>query len=439
MEDVSGTIPKVPREGAGSLYLHVPFCESLCPFCSFHRVQHCRPRAQVYFHFLRQEVLRYYEAGFRFSAAYFGGGTPTTEPEELVKTVNYVRKLFDVREISVETNPRDLRPEILLPLREAGVTRLSVGVQTFDDDLLKEIERYETYGSGAEAEEHIKDASGIFPTLNVDLIFNLPGQDLGSLMRDIEIVQRTGANQLSFYPLMSSAEAKQRMKPGVASSNRTRLRQFYNAILTGLGPDFAPCSAWCFKREAKTTDEYIVEADYYIGVGSGAFSYVDGKFYATSFSLNTYEKRIAEGLTGITAKHRLSVGDQMRYSLLVKMFGLKLDRRWVMRHYGRKFSWWLWGELRTLELFGAAQKDPSGWKLTKRGMYWLMLMMTAFFESVAEYRDTMRKHIAAEMRENRQTNIASEKSRPGSEVVIANGRANLRCKLNEGIGEAQTS
>src|SRR5262249_23648125 len=145
------SLPQVPSQGIGYLYLHVPFCERPCPFCSFHRVLHRRLQAQRYFHALRDELRLYHRAGFRFAGAYFGGGTPTCEPEHLVETIELVRKLFGVSDIAVEANPGDLREEILHPLRSAGVTRLSVGVQSFDDRLLKDMERYETYGSGAEA------------------------------------------------------------------------------------------------------------------------------------------------------------------------------------------------------------------------------------------------------------------------------------------------
>ena len=162
MEDYTGAVPAIPRAGAGYLYLHVPFCEVLCPFCSFHRVQHNHAQARRYFHALREEVRCYHAAGFRFTGAYFGGGTPTTEPEELVETVGLVRELFGVAEISVETNPKDLRPEILAPLRKAGVTRLSVGVQSFDDRLLQDMERFEKYGSSARIREESREPRDCF-------------------------------------------------------------------------------------------------------------------------------------------------------------------------------------------------------------------------------------------------------------------------------------
>jgi coproporphyrinogen III oxidase-like Fe-S oxidoreductase len=397
MEEAPDVGAGVPADGGGCLYLHIPFCPSLCPFCSFHRVQHRHGPAQRYFHSLREEVRRYHQAGFRFTTAYFGGGTPTTEPDEMVETIRLIRELFGLSEISVETNPKDLRPEILQSLRDAGVTRLSVGVQSFNDRLLKDMERLDRYGSGAESREHIRSALGMFPTLNVDLIFNQPHQDLAALRRDLEIFRSTGANQVSFYPLMASASVSQRMRASTGLPDRRRLREFYQTILSDLVPEFAPTSAWCFTRGGQSSDEYIVDADSYVGVGSGAFSYLDGTLYVTTFSLEAYERRIAQGLTGITMRSRLSFADQMRYSLLVKMFGLRLDSQWALRRYGPRFFRRLWGELRTLEWFGAARRDERGWQLTERGMYWLMLMMCAFFESVNGYRDTMRAHIQEEL------------------------------------------
>jgi coproporphyrinogen III oxidase-like Fe-S oxidoreductase len=410
MRHAPGTVPPLPAEGLGCLYLHVPFCETLCPFCSFHRVQHRHTQAQRYFHALRREVRLYHEAGFRFSTAYFGGGTPTTEPGELVETIELARDLFGLRDISVETNPEDLRPEILGPLRAAGVTRLSVGVQSFDDSLLRDMQRYEKYGSGVEARDHLRRAAGLFPTLNVDLIFNLPHQTLASLERDLQIVRGGGANQVSFYPLMTSPGVARRMAASTGLPDPRRLRLFYQTILARLTPEFKPSSAWCFTRRGEGSDEYIVEADFYVGVGSGAFSYLDGTLYATTFCLDTYERRIARGLTGITVQNRLAAGDQMRYSLLVKMFGLRLDRDWALRRYGPRFFRRLWGELRTLEWLGAARRDQNGWQLTERGMYLLMLMMCAFFESVAEYREAMRAHIPAELQETAHSCVLASPS-----------------------------
>lgn len=397
MREADGRVPPVPREGGCYLYVHIPFCEMLCPFCSFHRVQHCHEQAARYFSALRAEIRQYHQAGFRFAGVYFGGGTPTTEPDELIETIGLVRQLFGVSEVSVETNPKDLQQPLLGRLRAAGVTRMSVGVQSFDDGLLREMERYDKYGSGEETAARIKAAAAMFPTFNVDLIFNQAHQTQASLERDLNIFLSLEANQVSCYPLMTAPSVKRRMEVAMGVPDPRRLRVLFQTIQRKLLPEFTASSAWCFTRKGQGTDEYIVAAENYVGVGSGAFSYLDGTLYATTFSLAAYERRIKAGLTGIVTRHRLSTGDSLRYSLLVRMFGLGLDRAWARRRHGRKFFWWLWGELRTLEILGAAKRNARGWQLTPKGMYWLMLMMSEFFESVNTYRDAMRAHVQAEL------------------------------------------
>jgi coproporphyrinogen III oxidase-like Fe-S oxidoreductase len=365
---------------------------------------------------------RYCEAGFRFNSAYFGGGTPTTEPDELIQTIESAKQLFGVKEISVETNPKDLRSEVLRSLHDTGVTRLSVGVQSFDDRLLKDMGRFETYGSGAEMYDHLQAAGGLFSTLNVDLIFNQPRQDVESLRRDLQIVRSTRANQVSLYPLMSSNSVTQRMRSSTGIPDHRRLRELYAVILSELAPEFRPASTWCFTRGGQSNDEYIVNADFYVGIGSGAFSNLDGALYVTTSSLQKYQHRIAEGLTGITARSRLSLTDQMRYDLLVKIFGLRLDRRWALQRHGPRFFRRVWGELRMLEWLGAAKRDVEGWVLTERGMSWLVLVMSAFFVSVNEYRDAMRRHVIREfLADDRQVQPdlrGLPSMRPGKQVKV---------------------
>jgi len=396
MAPADGRVPPVPADGGGTLYVHIPFCEVLCPFCSFHRVQHCHAQARRYFAALRREIGLYRDAGYRFTGVYFGGGTPTTEPAELGETIGLVRRSFPVREISVETNPKDLRPEVLAVLRDAGVTRLSVGVQSFDDGLLREMDRHDKYGSAADIAGHLRGAAGLFPTLNADLIFNQPHQTPAMFARDLAIFRSTGANQVSCYPLMTSPTVLRRMAGAMGVPDRRRLRTFYRILLEALRRDFAPSSAWCFTRRGGGGDEYIVTAENYIGVGSGAFSYVDGALYATTFSLPAYEQRVGRGLTGVTARHDLGLQDRLRYALLVKLFGLRLDAAAVEARYGPSFRRRLWGELLTLRLLRATRPVPGGCELTDRGMYWLMLMMAEFFESVNAYRDAMRLRVQAE-------------------------------------------
>ena len=130
----------VPREGI-SLYVHIPFCRSLCPFCCFNRYLFDEGKARRYFKDLTRELDMYRERGFSFSSVYFGGGTPTILMDELEEFINYLRIIFPVRELSLETTPRELSDDTIERLHRAGVNRLSVGVQSFQEPVLQTMGR----------------------------------------------------------------------------------------------------------------------------------------------------------------------------------------------------------------------------------------------------------------------------------------------------------
>ncbi|MDI6615655.1 MAG: radical SAM protein, partial [Syntrophaceae bacterium] len=179
------SLPRGEERSDRLLYLHIPFCESLCPYCSFNRVVLDEPLCRRYHEALRTEIRLYRDAGYTFSGIYVGGGTPTVLIDELERTLGVARECFDIREISVETNPNHLTPHNVDILKESGVNRLSVGVQSFDDGLLKAMGRYEKYGSGEVIAGKIAEMTGRFDTLNADMIFNFPVQTEEILKRDL--------------------------------------------------------------------------------------------------------------------------------------------------------------------------------------------------------------------------------------------------------------
>ncbi len=201
--DAQAVLPG-PRPGQRCmLYIHVPFCQRLCPYCSFNRFPFSEDPARAYFRRLREEMRMVADLGYDFPSVYVGGGTPTILVDELAETLDLARSLFRVEEVSAETNPNHLVPEVLERL-EDRVQRLSVGVQSFDDGLLRQMDRYDKYGSGDEILARLQSVAGRFHSLNVDMIFNFPSQTEASLLRDVENLRASGANQTTFYPLMTS-------------------------------------------------------------------------------------------------------------------------------------------------------------------------------------------------------------------------------------------
>ena len=193
-----------PRPGQKyMLYMHVPFCTKLCPYCSFNRFPFTEERAIPYFEAMRREMRMLADLGYDFDSVYIGGGTPTVMIDELCATIDQARDLFSVREVSSETNPNHLIEPILEKL-EGRVQRLSVGVQSFDDGLLKQMDRYDKYGCADEIVERIQLATPYFTSMNADMIFNFPAQTEDMLIHDIERIVESGCSQTTFYPLMAS-------------------------------------------------------------------------------------------------------------------------------------------------------------------------------------------------------------------------------------------
>jgi coproporphyrinogen III oxidase-like Fe-S oxidoreductase len=158
-------------------------------------------------------------------------------------------------------------------------------------------------------------------------------------------------------------------------------------------------------------DEYIVEYDEYLGVGSGAFSYMNGVLYSTTFSINRYIDYIGKGRVGIVSERRFDLIEQMRNDLLLKPFGLILDGKTMTRKYGTVWRRALWKELLFFTMLGALQPDGGDYRLSRRGMYYWVVMMREFLSGVNNFREEMRAHIRSESSELRALSASDSLNR----------------------------
>ena len=391
-----GAPPALPPARAGNpclLYIHVPFCEQLCPYCSFNRVIFDRALCREYFGALRKELSLYRDRGFAFEGLYAGGGTPTVMIDELAATLGHAKSLYPIREISVETNPNHLTDGHLEVLKKAGVNRLSVGIQSFDDTLLKAMDRYEKYGSGASIAARLKEIGGMFDTLNADMIFNFAGQSAESLKADIDRLLETGVDQVTYYPLMVSSKTRERVQRALGPVPEDRERDFYRVITERLVPPYRFSSAWCFSRKEAMIDEYVVDYDDYAGLGSGSIGYLHGTCYANTFDIRGYIDRVNRGEIPLAASKVFSPGDQVRYDFLMKLFGLFLDIPSMRKKHGRPFDRHFSRLLIPFRIVDAVRYDyRKDWLyLTPRGRYYWVVMMREFFTAVNNFRDYCRQ------------------------------------------------
>ncbi len=375
------------------LYLHVPFCEELCPYCSFHRIVFREDLARDYFKALRKEIVMYKDHGYDFRALYIGGGTPTVLIDELSVTIELIRKTCNVTEISVETNPNHLTDGNMKVLKDIGVNRLSVGVQTFNNDLLKAVERYHKYGSGEEIRDRLMSLKGYFDTLNADMIFNFPTQTREMLEEDLGVLLSLKADQITYYPLMVSSATKNIMGKKLGAVDYKRGNDFYNTIIKALGKDYQASTAWCFSRSETMIDEYVVNYDEYAGLGSGSIGYLNGSVYANTFDIEGYIKSIEKGEFPITARRDCSLKEKFLYDFLMKLFGLNLDLKELTRKHGVSAMRYLALEICFFLLAGGLTKKGDKITLTAQGQYYWVIMMREFFVSVNNFRDYCRSVI----------------------------------------------
>ena len=392
------------------LYMHVPFCERLCPYCSFNRFPFAEDRARPYFENMRKEMRMLKDLGYDFDSVYIGGGTPTIMIDELCDTIDQARELFSIKEVSSETNPNHLIPSYLDKL-QGRVQRLSVGVQSFDDGLLKQMDRYEKYGCGQEIMERIQDASPYFVSMNADMIFNFPAQTPDILINDIERVVESGCTQTTFYPLMASPSVERSLARTVGAVDYDREQQYYEIIcdlLTG-GPThlFEHGSAWTFNRrntsasgEDAMIDEYVVDYEEYPAIGSGGITYLGSNLYVNTFSVKDYNKAIESGRMSIMGKTTFSLRDRMRYRFMMQLFGLRLDKKQFKADFGCSVEAGLPVEMAFMTAAGAfATNNADELTLTPKGRYLTVVMMRQFFIGVNNLRDQARAALPGEERE----------------------------------------
>ncbi len=382
--------PKWEKHKKLLLYIHIPFCEELCPYCSFNRFPFKKNIAKVYFKNLKKELKLYRDKGFNFYSIYVGGGTPTILIDELAEVLEIAKKYFSINEISCETNPNHLTDDKIRILKEVGVNRLSVGVQSFDNEILKQIERYHKYGSSEDIQERLKNILGIFDTLNVDMIFNFPTQTAKHIERDCEIIKDLKIDQVTFYPLMLSEFTMNVMRKKFGHFSFRNEKIFYYIILNKLKYSYVNGTCWCFSRKKSMIDEYIIDYDEYIGVGSGAFGYYNGVIYSNTFSLEEYNSLLENDKFPLKAVKKFSEIEQMRYDFLIKLFGTELDKSFIKGKYGNRFYFKMLKEILFFKIINAIKEKDNRFVLTEKGLYLWVVMMREFFIGVNNFRDYCR-------------------------------------------------
>jgi oxygen-independent coproporphyrinogen-3 oxidase len=281
------------------LYMHIPFCEMRCGFCNlFTTANPDEAMEQAYLNAIQRQAERVRAAlgTVNIARMALGGGTPTyLSVEGLARLFDLTNGLFGVKlgsiPVSVETSPFTAQPDKLALLRERGVNRISIGVQSFNVAEVKAVGRAQIADSVSQALKHIRAAG--FPILNIDLMYGLPGQTVESWLESLHVALSYQPEELYIYPLYV------RPLTGLDRLHTTECNDLFDDIRLacyGAGREllhkagYTQVSMRMFRAAhapAQDGPVYCVQEDGMVGIGCGARSYTSTHHYSSEYAVST--------------------------------------------------------------------------------------------------------------------------------------------------------
>ena len=358
-----------------SAYVHIPFCTQICYYCDFSKVFIKNQPVDSYLEHLLEEFQSYDIQKLR--TLYIGGGTPTAlSAPQLEVLLNGLTKNLDLsvlEELTIEANPGDLDADKIAVLKNSAVNRVSLGVQTFDNKMLKKIGRSHLEKDIYENIDRLKLAG--FDNISIDLIYALPGQTMEQVKENVAKAIGLDIPHMSLYSLILENHTvfMNRMRRGKLPLPKEELEaEMFEYIIAELErAGFEHYEISNFSKigfESRHNLMYWDNAEYY-GIGAGASGYVNGVRYKNHGPIRHYLSAVEEGNARITEEH-LSQKEQMEEEMFLglrKKSGVSMAR--FEEKFGRSFDE-LYGEIvRDLVQKGLMQIEGDRVRMTKRGLF----------------------------------------------------------------------
>jgi menaquinone C8-methyltransferase len=351
------------------LYVHIPFCTTLCSFCPYNKVKYNRELAGRYKESLIKEINMKAKSlrSKSISSIYFGGGTPALMLEELPEIMQVLKENFDFREnIGIELHPRDINENCLKKLRSIGFDMVSIGIQSFQEKCLHSLGR--EYVDGGDKVKLVRDAG--FKVIDVDLIFGMSGQSKEDLKMDFLEAFDCGATQVSTYPFIDFSYANNKNKP-LGKKDKKVLLECLEETMNEICCDRT--SVWTFgKRDIQKYSS--ITRNLYIGFGPSAATLTKKFFAVNTFSVEEYIASIDSQRSPKALTLNFSERTRALYWLFWNAYTLRLSNVEFYKLFNKNLEQLFRIELALGRIFRLIRKVPEGYELTKRGAYIYHLM-----------------------------------------------------------------
>lgn len=369
------------KENSG-LYIHIPFCKNTCPYCPYIKTTYNKELVQKYKNALLKEIDLYYDNFGKkdFTSLYIGGGTPTLMLNELDEILNHLYKSFNIKgDIAIETSPDQINIKMLKKLKQLGVNMISLGIQSFDNRSLKKIGRkYDL--------QTILKALGIvnsigFDSVNIDLIFAIENQTIGSIKSDLQKAISYNINQITCYPLFTFpfteiGKIKQLKKLKLPNhSQRKKMYYFINNFLNENG--YSRTNVWSFINNTQNNYSSVTR-DYYLGLGTSSGSYNGEIFYFNTFSIPEYIKSVNSKLP-ISISMNISKKLEKYFWLYWQIYNTTINKNNYKKlfHSDLKKDFGIF--LNIFKMMGFIENEKENIiKLNTRGSHWIHLVQNYY-------------------------------------------------------------
>ncbi len=318
------------KNDRAGLYIHIPFCLSKCGYCSFYSTSstHLIPE---FIKAISHEMAFYKNIFPAFDTIYFGGGTPSLlsiqQIGDLLKAANRSFNIDRQAEITMEVNPGDVSLEYFQRLRKLGINRLNIGIQSFDDQVLKFLGRRHTSKEAVFAFDAARKAG--FDNIGVDLIYGVSGQDIDAWKQTVKEALSFFPEHLSCYQLSLDEKTplyRQYKKEGLKLTVENEALDFFmttSQALTDAG--YIHYEVSNFARTDSLKSRHNIKYwrhTPYLGLGPAAHSFLERKRWWSRAAVNAYLKDISEGKKPVDKSEQLSLEQLALEQLALEAFFL---------------------------------------------------------------------------------------------------------------------
>lgn len=348
------------------LYVHIPFCRSICNFCPYCKTVYAEETCSRYVDALLQEIHRTGQmltARKRVTSLYFGGGTPALAADRMKEIIEVIGQYYIITEgIGVELHPDDVTTPLLETLRDAGVTKISIGIQSFQ-------EKFSSILGRGIAEPSVLSA-GLktvpFETISMDFIFALPGQTFEDLKNDIDTAFQYGANHIAIYPFIDFTFTSSTVRPLPKKEKRVLLDRITAYCLD---QGYVRTSVWTFSGEKQAVYSSMTR-DNFLGFGCSAATLLKDQFKINTFSAEAYISRILDGQLPTSLTLRFTLRQRMVYYLFWTAYSTQVDRADFEKFFGVSLEKMYGLELAAARLLGFVTRQGNVYRMTAKGAFY---------------------------------------------------------------------